>query len=95
VEIKVLEIRQNNGGKTRAFVDISLNDIVIRDFRILEEHGKPHVKIPYLTYRAKDGQMRFRDVLIFPPRVREEIDSAILSAFFRWEREGGSGKSTP
>lgn len=87
MDIKVLEIRRCGNGGTKVFADVGLDDIVIKDFRILEEHGKPHVKIPYLTYKAPDGRVRFRDILIFPSRLKEEIDSAILNAFFRWEKE--------
>ena len=88
MKIEVLSIRLFPGHKTtRAFIDIQLDDMVIRDFRIVQNGGKPHVKAPFTTYKKQNGELCFRQIIDFPEEVRGRIDNAILSAFYR-EMEG-------
>lgn len=83
MEIKVNEIRLLNGGKPlKAFVDVQLGNVVIRDFRVIKENGKRlYVKVPFSTYKDQTGQLKFRPIVVLPDEVRGEIDLAILNAY--------------
>ena len=82
--MRVLEVRLLPGGKaTRAFADLEIDGITIRDFRVVDAKGKPCVKAPFSTYRNQTGELCFRQIVDFPAEVRGRIDNAILSAFYR------------
>lgn len=95
-QIEILDLRLIESDKTlRAFADIRLGDITIRDFRIVKKDGRrPHVKAPFLTYKDQIGKLKFRSVIILPEEVRGEVDLVILSAYQR-EMEKKNGNSTP
>jgi DNA-binding cell septation regulator SpoVG len=91
--IKVLEIRtlHSNAKSLRAFVDVQIGDLILKDFRILEENGgKSYVKAPFTTYKDKTGQLRFRQIIDLPAEVRGRIDNMILSEYYR-EKEKQHG----
>jgi DNA-binding cell septation regulator SpoVG len=94
-EIRVIEIRPLSDGRPlKAFVDVQMGDIVIRDFRVIKESGKRlYVKVPFSTYRQQTGQLKFRPIVILPDEVRGEIDLAILNAYQR-EMEKPNGQTT-
>ena len=91
--LEILDIRLMPTGKPlRAFVDIRLGDLVIRDFRVLKEDGKrPYVKVPFVTYKTQTGQLKFKPIVVLPDEVRGEVDLAILNAYQR-EMELSDGK---
>ena len=82
-EVKVIEIRPLNDGRPlRAFVDVQLGDVVLRDLRVMKENGKRlYVKVPFSTYKDQTGQLKFRPIVVLPDEVRGEIDLAILNAY--------------
>lgn len=84
MNIKVKEIRLLPGHKsTRAFCDLEIDGITVRDFRVMQNGGKPYVKAPFSTYRNQTGELSFRQIVDFPGEVRGRIDTAVLSAFYR------------
>jgi DNA-binding cell septation regulator SpoVG len=96
LEVQILDVRLIRSNKPlKAFADIKVGGITIRDFRIMKEDRKPpHVKVPFSTYKGPDGQLRFRPIIILPDEVRGEVDLAILNAYRR-EKEQRNGKSSP
>jgi hypothetical protein len=61
--VRVIEIRLLPGNKPlRGFADIQVGNIILKDFRIMHDNGKPYVKAPFMTYRGKTGQKKFRPV---------------------------------
>jgi len=84
-EVRIIEIRPTRKpGPLRAFVDVRLGNLLVRDFRVMKGNGsKAYVKGPFATYKDKTGQLRFRQIIDFPDEVRGRIDAAILSAFYR------------
>lgn len=96
MEIVILDLRVIESGKSlKAFADVRLGNIVIRDFRIVKEVGKrPHVKAPFSTYKDQKGQLKFRPIIVLPDEVRGEVDLAILNAFQR-EKEQNNGRPNP
>ena len=94
MKIDVLSVRLFPGHKaTRAFIDIRLDYVVIKDFRVIQNGGKPHVKAPFTTYKNQNGELCFRQIIDFPDEVRGRIDAAILSAFYREKEQIDGGKS--
>jgi DNA-binding cell septation regulator SpoVG len=98
MKIRVLDIRLLPGHKTtRAFIDIRLDDVVIKDFCVIQNGDKLRVKAPFTTYRNQNGKLCFRQIIDFPDEVRGRVDAAILSAFYREKEQtddGGPGKKT-
>lgn len=86
MDLKILEIRlQSNGKPLKAFVDIKLDEMVIRDFRIIKENGKrPWVASPQISWRDRDGAIKYKTVITLSDEVKGEIDRLALNA---WHRE--------
>ena len=96
MEIEILDLRVIESGKSlKAFADVRIGNILIRDFRIVKEDGKrPHVKAPFSTYKDQKGQIKFRPIIDLPDEVRGEVDLAILNAYRR-EKEKDNGRPNP
>ena len=96
LEIEILALRVVESSKSlKAFADMRLGNIVVRDFRVVQEDGKrPYIKAPFSTYKDKEGRIKFRPIVILPDEVRGEVDLAILSAYQR-EKEQNNGRPNP
>ena len=95
MEVKVLEIRVLPPGtkSMRAFADVQLGDLRLKDFRVIQENGgKPYVMAPFITYKDKTGQLKFRQIIDLPAEARGQIDVAILNAFYQREKGLKNGK---
>ena len=94
MEIEILDIRLLPGEKsTRAFADVSINGILLRDFRIYQPHGKPSVRNPFTAYRDAQGKLVFRQFVDLPATVQGEVDSLILIEYYRRLKEKENGSS--
>ena len=92
MEIQVLDIRILPGDRPlKAFADVRFDEILIRDFRVLQSNGRPYVKAPFQTYKNTVGEIQFQQIIDLPVEVRGQVDTAILSAFYR-EKETIDGK---
>ena len=92
MNIQITEVRLLPDHKaTRAFVDLEIDGITFRDFRVMQNGSKSYVKAPFSTYKNQNGELCFRQIVDFPAEVRGRIDNAILSAFYR-EKETTDGK---
>lgn len=88
MEIRVLDIRLLPGTKTtRAFVDVRIDEILVRDFRIYQTNGKPSVRNPFTAYKDQDGKLIFREIISLPSTVQAEAHALILSEYFRRLKE--------
>ena len=93
MEIHVLELRLLPGNKTtKAFCDVRIGAITIRDFRVYQTNGKPSVRNPFTTYKDHDGNLSFRQILDLPSNVQAEVNALILSEYFRWLKENRDEK---
>jgi DNA-binding cell septation regulator SpoVG len=92
MNIQVLEIRliEPKESGLRGFADVKLDTILIKDFRIIQRNGKPFVEGPHTTFK-KNGQMMFNQIVSFPGELRAQVDTAILTAYFR-EKENQNEK---
>ena len=84
-EVRVIEIRPTRkSGPLRAFVDVKVGDLLVRDFRVMQDYaGRPYVRAPFNTYKNATGELCFRQIVDLPDEVRGRVDTAILSAFYR------------
>ncbi len=86
--IEVIEIRLSPPGKSlKAFVDIRIGSITLKDFRVMQDNGKPYVRAPHTTYKDSTGALRFRQIVDLPDEVRGQIDTMILSEYYHREKE--------
>jgi DNA-binding cell septation regulator SpoVG len=84
-EIRLLPLANNK--TTKAFIDLEIDGIIIRDFRIYQTNGKSSVRNPFISYRDHEGKLTFREIVTLPPNVEAEAHSMILSEFFRKSKE--------
>jgi DNA-binding cell septation regulator SpoVG len=84
MNIEVLEIRlQNNGKALKAFVDLCLDGVTVRDFRVIQERGRRlWVACPQVSWRSK-GIIKYKTIITFPDEQKGLIDVAVLSAYQR------------
>lgn len=86
--IDVLEIRFPLGNKTtKAFCDVRIDDITIRDFRVYQTDGKPSVRNPSSAYKDQMGTLKFREIINLSPTVQAEVNALILGEYFRRSKE--------
>ena len=85
MDIKILNIRlQNSGRPLKAFIDIVLENLIVRDFRIIKENGKRLVvACPQVSWKDRIGLIKYKTLITFPDDVKGELDIAILSAYHR------------
>jgi hypothetical protein len=95
MDMKVVEIRFPSGNKTtKAFCDVRIDDITIRDFRVYQTNGKPSVKNPFSTYKDQTGTLKFREIISLSPTVQVEVNALILGEYFRRLKEQNNGRET-
>jgi len=85
MNIEILEIRlQNNGKALKAFVDLCLDGITVRDFRVIQEHKRRlWVACPQISWRGKEGKIKYKTIITFPDDLKGLIDLAVLNAYQR------------
>ena len=89
IEVISLRLIEPKESGLRGFADIRLDVVTIRDFRIFQRNGKPYVQAPYTTLK-KDGALQFHPIIDLPGELRAQVDTAILTAYFReTEKEHG------
>ena len=85
MEVRVLKIRKVQKGALQAFVDIELEQVEIRGFRVVQQPDqRPWVSVPQNEY-IKDGEKRYSNVVVLPDELKRRVQDTILSA---WESEG-------
>jgi len=88
MNIEVLGIRFTNGSRTtKAFVDIKIGDIVIRDFRVCQNNGKIYIQNPYNCYKDADGKIKYHRIVDLPPNLLAEVNGTVLVEYLRRLRE--------
>lgn len=83
MEIKVLEFHSmpSNESRIKAFVDVQVGEIIIREYRVLADWNGLKVVPPRTSWRGKDGTMKHKVIVSLPLDVREKVNSAILQRF--------------
>jgi DNA-binding cell septation regulator SpoVG len=91
--VKVIEVRlQANGKPLKAFVDVNLDGMIIRDFRVIKEEGKRlWIASPQISWRNKEGIIMYKTLTTFSDEIKGQIDFAVLTAYQR-EVEKSNGR---
>jgi hypothetical protein len=82
--VKVIEIRKLGGDKPlKAFVDLMIGDILIREFRVVKNNGqRPWIAPPQLSWKDPvDGSIKYKTIVTLPDELKGEIDRVILNRF--------------
>jgi hypothetical protein len=83
VEVKVEKLKPvKDRGSLRAFVDLRIGRTLFRSWRIIQEEGKrPWVSPPVESWETKDGERRYKRLIVLPPELYEQVQSCILKAW--------------
>jgi len=86
VEIKVERIKGVEGrGNLKAFVDFRMGRTLFRSWRILQEAGKrPWVSPPVETWETKDGERRYKRLVVLPEELHKRVEEEILRV---WQQQ--------
>lgn len=88
MKIQLIEMRLLPGHKaTKAFCDVEIGGITLRDFRIYQTNGSPSVRNPFTSYKDFDGNLKFRQIVDLPSNVQGEVNATILAEYFRRLKE--------
>jgi DNA-binding cell septation regulator SpoVG len=93
MKIEITDIRiVENPKSTLAFVDVRIEGIEIKDFRIMTNGKTPYVRTPFSTYKDKSGKLQFRPIVILSGEDEWRIQITILDRY-RQMKEVNHGKS--
>jgi len=82
MQIEILNLRPITKGNLRGFVDLKLNDIEIRGFRIIREDGKtPWVSVPQVPYKDKEGKIKYFNMIGVSRGAKDLITEKVLAAW--------------
>ena len=94
-ELELLDIRVLNGNTPlKAFADLRFKDLnlVIRDWRIIQQEGaKMYVASPQNTWKAPNGEMRYKSTITMPDRLRQKIELLVLPEYERAKEKKNGG----
>jgi hypothetical protein len=91
--MKLLDLRLLPGEKaTRAFVDLEINGLIVRDFRVYQINRIPTVQNPFNTYKDREGKLTFREIISLPAAVQAEAHALVLGEYFRRIKGATHGK---
>ncbi len=93
MKIEIIDIRiVENPKSTLAFVDVRIDGIVIKDFRIMTNGKIPYVRTPFSTYKDKSGKLQFRPIIIFSGEVEWKIHITILENYRQRQEDKNARK---
>jgi DNA-binding cell septation regulator SpoVG len=96
IQVTVERIRLlPNGKPLKGFADVQIGEILVRDFRIIQDSGqRAYVASPQISWRdPADGTIRFKTIIkLLSNEMKGAIEVAILSEFQR-AREKRSGSA--
>lgn len=78
--ITVQEIKKvNNIGNINAFVSIKIDDLIIHDFKIVQQSGqKAWVSVPQTSYKNQQDKTCYKNLIELSKELKEEISKEIL-----------------
>ena len=83
IEVKVERIKPVKGrGSLRAYVDLRIGRTLFRSWRIIQEDGKsPWISPPVESWETKDGERRYKRLIVFPEELHRQVEDAVLQAW--------------
>ena len=93
MNLKVLQIRHSkNNSPLKAFADVLVSDIEIRDFRIIQHPGdKAYVAVPQTSWRGQGGKIQYKTLITMSDELKWQIESAILAEYQRAKEKTNEG----
>lgn len=77
--IEVVRINPVSIGNLKAFADVKIGDILIKDWRVIQKDGAaPWISGPQKMYE-KDGQKKYTNLIEVSKELKQEIEKAILA----------------
>ena len=75
---RITPLKNDSGGKTKAFFDIQTNDgIIIKGFRVVDGSNGLFVSAP--NEKGKDG--KYYDNVILPKEMKSEVEKMALEEY--------------
>ena len=85
-KVHVINIRPVQRGNLKAFCDVRLGGILVKDFRVIQQPGqRPWTSPPQREWTDANGQTRYAPVVELTDRLKQQVQQAILEAW-----EGGA-----
>ncbi len=80
--IEILNLRKvNSNGNLKAVVDFKLNESEFYDWRIIQKDQNLFVSSPANTWEDKEGKKKYKNLIKFPKKLHNEIQTELLKAF--------------
>lgn len=90
IKIVRIQLSPDDGRPLRARVDIQIGDLVIYDWRIIKQSNqRAQVSVPQISWRDREGRVRYRELMTMPGELKQRIDVQILAA---WQKEIDRGR---
>ena len=77
--IRSFEIQSNS--LLKGFADVQIDEIVIRNFRILVDGDSFRMAFPQMVKERIDGGHRYISMLSMPNELKAEIERAVIGAW--------------
>jgi DNA-binding cell septation regulator SpoVG len=83
MEISVIELRRLDGDKPlKAFVDLQMGDMIIREWRVIKNNGQRFwIAPPQLSWKGPDGRIQYKTIVTLPDELKGQVDFEVLKAF--------------
>ena len=96
MSVEVIEVRLlNNGKPLKAFADIRLDDLTVRDFRVIKQPKcRAYVAAPQISWRNGNGRINYKTIITMPDELRWKLESAILAEYQQRVKEQKSENKT-
>lgn len=78
IEVARLYRVENNGSPLKAFVDVAINQVLVKGVRIVE--GKNGLFITMPQAQGKDGKW-YPTTMLLDESLKEELQQAVLEAY--------------
>lgn len=80
MDIKVNKVTPMTKGNLRAFVEVQVGEIIIRDCRVVQQPGQnPWVSMPARSYE-KDGKTQWISLVEMPRELKAKVEQVVLEA---------------
>lgn len=85
MEITIIELRPCvKDGNLKAFVDVKINEILIKDFRIIQQKDqKAWVSVPQGSWRDSSGGLSYKNLIELPKELKARVEEAVLEHYQR------------
>lgn len=86
--IEIIEVKKcSKDGNLKAFVDVKIDNILIKDFRIIQQKNqKAWVSVPQTSWRDSSGGLSYKNLVELPKELKTDVEKAVLEY---WDQRAG------